>query len=158
MGRTKQKSSMPSFVGFPHVLLHHPNFLSLSGNAVKLLTMIAAQYKGTNNGDFQAGWKYAQLRGWKSQDTLHRAKTELLEKGFIAETRKGSFPKTCSLYGITWRPLDPHPKFDIGPAGFPVGAWNRAYLISVKSGKPLDAKSVQAEPRINTPVVSEKLQ
>src|SRR6185312_16780665 len=130
MGRAKGKSgSQGSFVAFPHAMLNHPNFLSLNGNAVKLLVLIAMQYKGNNNGDFQAGWKYAQKRGWKSPDTLDKAKKELIAKGFIAETRKGSFPNTCSLYGITWQGLDANPKFDIGRAGFPVGAWNRNYPL-----------------------------
>jgi len=158
MRKQKQNAIPGGFVAFPHTVLNHPNFWSLSGNAIKLLAMLMAQYRGRNNGDLQAGWTYAQRRGWKSQDTLHRAKAELLEKGFIAETRKGSFPNTCSLYGITWLSLDPDPKFHIQPAGFPVGAWNRNYPIAIKHGDALNTKSVQGKPRINTPAVSGNLQ
>jgi hypothetical protein len=146
------------FVAFPHALLNHPNFLSLSGHATKLLLLIARQYKGRNNGDFQAGWNYAKKHGWKSQDTLHRVKKELLEKGFIAETRKGGFPNKCSLYGITWLALDPDPKFDIKPSGFPVGAWNRGCLALAARSDALNPVGVQGKSRINTPVVSRKLQ
>jgi hypothetical protein len=152
--KRKRNAISGSFVAFPHAMLNHPNFCSLSGNAVKLLMLIAAQYKGNNNGDFQAGWKYAKKRGWKSQDTLHKAKQELIEKGFIAETRKGSFPNTCSLYGITWQALDVNPKFDIGPGGFPVGAWNRSYPLLAVRRDALDTAGVQGKSRINMPPVS----
>jgi hypothetical protein len=64
-------------------------------------------------------------RGWKSEETLHAAKRELLEAGFIAETRKGRRPNLCSLYGITWLYINPSDKFDIKPAAFPYGAWDK---------------------------------
>lgn len=38
-------------------------------------------------------------KGWRSEQTLNAAKKELLEAGFIAETRKGRRPNLCSLYG-----------------------------------------------------------
>jgi hypothetical protein len=147
----KKKNAIPGgFVAFPHALLNHPNFWSLSGNATKLLILIAAQYKGRNNGDFQAGWKYAKKRGWKSQDTLHKSKQELIEKGFIAETRKGAFPNTCSLYGVTWHALDINRKFDIKPSGFPVGAWNQNYPLVTNRREMLDTSNVQGQHRTNT--------
>lgn len=84
---------------------------------------IGSQYNGKNNGDLCAAWKVMHPKGWRSEATLDRAKKELLAAGFIAETRKGKRPNLCSLYGITWQPINPSPKFDIEPAGFPFGAW-----------------------------------
>lgn len=153
----KRNAIAGGFVAFPHAVLNHPNFLFLSAIASKLLLAIAAQYKGGNNGDLQAGWKYLQKRGWNSQDTLHRAKQELLDKGFIAETRKGAFPNKCSLYGITWQPLNYDPKFDITRAGFPVGVWNRTLPLK-KNGNASAPIAVQQPARINTIAVSSKLQ
>lgn len=155
----KKRNAIPGgFVAFPNPMLNHPNFWSLSAIATKLLMLVAAQYKGNNNGDLQAGWKYMQKRGWKSQDTLHRAKLELIEKGFIGETRKGAFPNKCSLYGITWKTLDFDPKFDIKPGGFPVGAWNRSYPMTVICRNAFNTAVVQEKHRINTIPVSSKLQ
>lgn len=105
-------------------VLHSPKFHALSANAVKLLFDIGAQFRGSNNGDLTAAWKLMKPKGWKSQTTLNRAKAELLAGGFIAETRKGRLPNLCSLYGITWMPLNPSEKLDAGAAGFPVGAWS----------------------------------
>ena len=67
-----------------------------------------------------------QPKGWRSEATLNKAKKELLSAGFIAETRKGRLPNLCSLYGITWQPLNPHAKLDTGPQGFPFGEWSKS--------------------------------
>lgn len=124
MGRVKDNHKAKGrFLLLPHLVLHSPQFHALSSSAVKLLLDVAVQYNGKNNGDLCAAWKIMQPKGWRSEATLNRAKKELLEAGFIAETRKGRLPNLCSLYGITWQPLNPHPKYDIGPQGFPMYAW-----------------------------------
>ena len=51
-------------------------------------------------------------RGWKSEDTLNRAKRELLSAELIFEARKGRRPNVCSLYALTWFALDPSAKHD----------------------------------------------
>lgn len=113
------------FLAIPHAVSNCAKYRALSAIAVKLLIDIGSQFNGRNNGDFSAAWKLMKPRGWKSQETLHRAKQELLEAGFIAETRKGRRPNLCSLYGITWMRLNPSPKYDIEPYGFPFGAWEK---------------------------------
>lgn len=126
MGRRKQRSEFAGgFLGLPAAMLNCPKYRALSAISVKLLVDIGSQYNGKNNGDLSAAWKIMKPKGWRSEATLHRAKTELLIAGFIAETRKGRLPNTCSLYGITWQPLNPNPKYDIGPQGFPAGEWAR---------------------------------
>ncbi|GAB3368350.1 hypothetical protein GCM10027431_13720 [Lysobacter rhizosphaerae] len=44
-------------------------------------------------------------RGWRSQGTVAGAKRELLDAGWIIETRKGG-KHLCSLYAISWYPVD----------------------------------------------------
>jgi hypothetical protein len=119
----KDKPTGGAFLALPMTLLHSTKFRALSANGVKLLLDIGSQYNGKNNGDLSAAWKVMKPKGWKSQTTLNRAKVELLAAGFIAETRKGHLPNLCSLYGITWQPVNPSSKLDAGAAGFPVGAW-----------------------------------
>ena len=111
------------FLMLPHALLKNPKFAALSSSAVKLLLDIAAQFNGKNNGDLSAAWKTMKPKGWKSETTLGKAKAELLEAGFIAETRKGRLPNVCGLYGVTWFEINSNPKLDLGPEGFPYGAW-----------------------------------
>lgn len=135
MGRQKKgKQQTGRFLLLPHMVLCSPSFHELSGSAVKLLIDIAVQYNGKNNGDLACAFKVMKPKGWRSEATLDRAKKELLAAGFIAETRKGHLPNTCSLYGITWQPLNPNGKLDIGPAGFPYGEWARRLQVDKAHG------------------------
>lgn len=46
-----------------------------------------------------------QGKGWRSKDQLSKARRELLEKGFIVQTRQG-WNNHCSLYGVTFQAID----------------------------------------------------
>ena len=89
-----------------------------------LLFDLAAQYRGDNNGDLCAAWKLMHPRGWKSEETLCKAKRDLLEACLIVETRKGARPNKCSLFALTWYALDDcGGKLDISAQSFPRGAY-----------------------------------
>lgn len=132
------------FVAFPATVLHSSAFKELSAHATKLLMDIACQYQGSNNGDLAAAWKVMKARGWKSEETLNRAKKELLESGLICETRKGRRPNVCSLYALTWFALDPDPKHDISPRGFPFGAWKLQDPAPLPVSKKINALATPA--------------
>ena len=124
------------FVAFPATVLHSTAFKELSAHALKLLMDIASQYRGNNNGDLTAAWKIMKARGWKSEETLNRAKKDLLASGLVCETRKGRRPNVCSLYALTSFALDPDPKHDISPRGFQFGAWKQREAVALPvSGK-----------------------
>lgn len=89
-----------------------PAFTALSPHACKLLLELVGQYRGDNNGDLTLAWSLMKARGWRSRSTLWRCKTELIEAGFVYETRKGRLPSTCSLLALTWFALDVSRKFD----------------------------------------------
>jgi hypothetical protein len=94
------------FLALPHAVIQSDAFESLSGNSIKLLVQIASQYKGRNNGQLTASFGVLKEKGWKSKTTLARCIQELIDAGFIVKTRQGSYPKTLSLYAITWQVLD----------------------------------------------------
>lgn len=120
--RTKREPGL--FVALPHAVLNSAAFLALSPHGVKLLIDLALQYRHDNNGDLCAAWRLMQPRGWRSEETLAKAKKELLEVGLLVETRKGGRPNRASLYALTYYTLDHcNGKLDITPAGFPQGAW-----------------------------------
>ena len=107
------------FVAVPAAVIDSPGYRAASGNAVKLLLELAAQFKGRNNGDLAMPWKLAKSKGWTSKDVLYRAKLDLLKKGLIAETRKGSRPHKATLYAVTWQGLDDcGGKLDMSPVAF----------------------------------------
>lgn len=156
MAKKNKSSIVGSFLALPHALLNCAKFRGLSSSAVKLLIDIASLYNGKNNGDLSAAWKVMQPKGWRGEGTLNRAKKELLEAGFIAQTRQGRLPNLCTLYGITWKPLNPSPKLDIGPNGFPVGAWANLPLESAKKNASATAKMAVVSPSIAAVLTAEE--
>lgn len=106
------RSKTASFVALPRYLINSPKYQGLRGNSVKLLTQIAEQYNGANNGDLQASFSILKHKGWKSSETLDGALKELLESGFLVKTRQGYFPNVCSLYALTWQVIDKSQKYD----------------------------------------------
>ena len=149
----KQRSKQAyagGFLALPAALLNCTKYRALSSSAVKLLIDIAGQYNGKNNGDLCAAWKVMHPKGWKSEATLNKAKKELLAAGFIAQTRAGRLPNLCSLYGITWQALNSSSKLDIGPNGFPVGAWAQLPPETVKKNETATTETVVIRPDIAT--------
>ena len=109
--RRKQKKKA-SYAGIDRKVLDHEDYISLSGNAVKLLLELARQYNGFNNGALSASWTLLKKRGFKSKTTLAKAKQELLAHRLIIETRTGRFLNpggVCSLYALSWRPINECP-------------------------------------------------
>jgi len=119
----KRKRERGPFLAVPAVVLNSQSYARLSSHAVKLLLDLGSQYRGDNNGDLSAAWKLMGPRGWRSEETLHNAKQELLRARFIVEMRKGARPNKCSLYALTWHGLDPSPKYDVAVTTFVFGAW-----------------------------------
>ena len=101
----KGRQTTGSFLRLPHHVLQHETFRTLSPKATKLLVDIAAQYRGSNNGDLCATFSLMKNRGWNSSDQLNKAKKELVEKDVIRVARQGGLNK-CNLYALTWFPID----------------------------------------------------
>ncbi|WP_175776624.1 hypothetical protein [Burkholderia anthina] len=74
------------FVAIPWTVLDSNAYQSLSHPARSLLLEIARQYHGDDNGRMIATLAHLKPRGWTSNDTIQRAKQELLDAGLIFET------------------------------------------------------------------------
>ena len=103
--RNKGRYPFKFFVMFPWDVLNHETFRTLSPKATKLVVDIAAQYRGSNNGDLCATMSLMKKRGWNSNDQLDKAKKELIKQDVIQLTRQGGRNK-CNLYALTWFPID----------------------------------------------------
>lgn len=114
--KVKGRKQKASFIALPKAVVKNSKYYALSGNAAKLLNQIAEQYNGKNNGDLQAAYNIMKDQGWNSEHTLNNARKQLLSLGFIVQTRQGRMPKTCSLFAITWQPVDEdrYSKYDAG--------------------------------------------
>jgi len=110
----------------PFHVLNHERFVSLSPRATKLVIDIASQYRGNNNGDLCAPLSVMRRRGWTSSDQLHKAKTELIEKGVIILTRQGGLNK-ANLYALSWFQIDEcNGKLDVAATALPPVAWKNS--------------------------------
>lgn len=119
-----EKRDGGGFITLPLSVLNGAAYLGINSHARMLLIDIAAQYRGDNNGDLCMAWKLMHPRGWRSEETLNKAKRDLLEAGLIVETRKGARPNKCSLFALTWHALDDcGGKLDISAQSFPRGAY-----------------------------------
>lgn len=118
------------FVAMPWTVLDCPAYGRLSVHARALLLELARQFVRDNNGRLLLSRAYMQTRGWKSVDMLTKAKTELIEAGFIYQTVIGHRPNKASWYAVTWRALDRMPGFDAGTAeGFERGAYRKGHAL-----------------------------
>jgi len=112
-------------VALPFVVLESPGYRLASHTARSLLIDIAMQYTGNNNGKLTACAKYLNGKGWRSNDTIVRARRELLDCGLLIETRKGGFPNTPAWFALSWLDLDQGQGLDINPRLYRRGEYLR---------------------------------
>ena len=114
------------FVALPWAVLDSAAYQGLSHPARSLLMELARQYVRDNNGRLLASEAYLSKRGWKSNDTITRAKRELIEAGFVHETVKGHRPNKASWYAVTWYSIDRLQGYDHGALeSFERGAYRK---------------------------------
>ena len=107
--KIKGRSESGRFLKLPHIVLNSEDYINLSYKSKALLTDLAMQYNGHNNGDFSAALGVMRKRGWTRNATLSAATKELVEANLILKTREGKFLNPgakCTLYAITWEPID----------------------------------------------------
>ena len=125
------------FIALPWSVLDCPAYARLSHPAKALLFEVARQFVCDNNGRMLLSRAHMAKRGWKSADTVSKAKRELLTAGFIHETVMGHRPNKASWYAVTWRSLDKIPGYDPGAAEtFKRGAYQQNIPIKNASLSP----------------------
>lgn len=123
--RSKGRKSDKPFLRLYRDVIESGEFADLSGNAVKLLIDLGAQYRGNNNGDLGVWWRLMKQKGWKSKDTLYRAIHELEATEFILRTRQGGL-NLPSLFAITCFPIDEcKGKLDVRPTKVAPNTWRK---------------------------------
>jgi hypothetical protein len=116
----KDKRPSGRFYPIPAVVLQCRKYIGLSSQAKALLFDMLEQYRGDDNGRLICTWAHMhEKRGWKSRDTLDKARAELMSTGFLFETVKGKRPNKASWYALTFFSIDPHDGYDIDSRVFP---------------------------------------
>ena len=113
-GSKKRKTfdSQP-FAAIPRRVIESEAYRECPDYAVRVLLALLAQYSGSNNGDLSVTRKNHKQFGIRSPHQIFAGFKVLEAAGLIIRTRQGGKPPVgCSLYGVTWRPLNPCDKFD----------------------------------------------
>lgn len=136
------------FVAVPKDVLLSAEWCSLSASARVLALDLMAQYTGKNNGRLCPAFEPMKRVGWRSENTLIRAKRALLECSFAIQTRQGHPPRTTDWIGFTWWKLDWERSMDIGPRDFPYLNFVTVKRIDPNSGRDaLRAKTLSVLPK-----------
>jgi hypothetical protein len=90
------------YAGIPHAALDSVAYQGATMSARCLLMELARQHNGSNNGHLQLSQQYLFKRGWKSADTISRAKEELIRRRLVVLTRLGGFNIGASKFALTW--------------------------------------------------------
>jgi len=123
------------WIGLPVNVLSSENFRTLTPNAKNLMWCLLSQIQLTvggikNNGDLCATHTIAKRWGIASKETLKKAIDELLERGWIEQTREVVFStgqrNTPNLYALTFFAID-----SCGgkcrPTKTPSSKWNKIF-------------------------------
>lgn len=130
----RDKRESGGFTPLPYVVLRSAGFARLGPHAVKLLMDFLAQYKGDNNGDLCAAWTLMKERGWRSRDTLNKARRTLLDGDWIVTTRQGGRHRP-TLYAVTFYAIDEcGGKLDVRSSHSPPSTWRRHEPLPVLRG------------------------
>ena len=71
------------------------------------MVLLAAEYRGTNNGGVGITREQAKAAGIGSKNTLYGALKDLVARGLIVMTHPGSrVPPAPTRYALTWLPVD----------------------------------------------------
>lgn len=134
------------FIALPHSVIRSAAYRGLSHTERSLLIDIAANYNSCNNGKLTASMKYLRPLGWRSVDTVNRAKHVLLESKLLIETRKGARPNKAAWYMIAWRPLDIAEGMDAPPAVYQAmqREFRQAPAAAPRAARPVPSNGVAA--------------
>jgi hypothetical protein len=142
--KSKGRAESHSFVMFQHRMLQDARFLTLSARACKALLFLASQYNGKNNGDLTIAWKVARAQGLKGNGNLRVATQELVEAGFVVQTRQGGRNK-CSLFALAWFPIDEcNGKLDLAATRIAPNEWLQKNRMSEPPAVQLAPPGVQS--------------
>jgi hypothetical protein len=105
--KARTKSGVKQFALLPVSLLWHVSVATLDHAEFRALVLLAAQYRGTNNGAVGITAKQVSEAGIGSKHTFYRALRELQSRGLIEQTYPASrVPPRPAMYALSWWPVN----------------------------------------------------
>jgi hypothetical protein len=122
--RKPVESVTGSYTPLVHVVLDSVAMKGASHTARSLLLELLRQHTGGNNGHLHLAQGWLRKRGWKSGDTIQRAKRELIERNLIVQTKQGGLNAGPCRFALTWLPIANFVGLELRPAEYHKGAWH----------------------------------
>ncbi|MDJ0979253.1 MAG: helix-turn-helix domain-containing protein [Erythrobacter sp.] len=100
-----RRKKEPRHIRLYHSITGSEAWLDLSGNAVKVLIALARFDDGQSNGKLYFSERTGAKETGLSRNTVKRCLAELIEHGFIAQTKPGAFNRNnllAATYRLTW--------------------------------------------------------
>jgi len=127
MTRQKQRS-VEHFAAVPVSVMTSSAFRTLPAGAKVVLFALAAQYRGTNNGDLALTRKQALHFGLNNERTRTRSLRDLEARRLIVKTRQGGISyggKQPTLWALAWRPIDCRDGRELAAVALPPNGWKQ---------------------------------
>lgn len=106
-GKGKRRWTPKRFAMIPCDLFTEPAVSTLDHAAYRVLTLLAGQFRGRNNGALGFTAQQASECGIASDNTFYRALRTLSDRGLIELTYPASrVPPRPAMYALAWLPLD----------------------------------------------------
>lgn len=106
-GKSKGRSNGERFVAIPSRVLEHSAVTTLDHVPFRVLVMLAAEFRGGNNGALSLTAAQAMAKGIGAKNSFYAALKELKSRGLIAETYPASrVPPRPAQFALEWRPLN----------------------------------------------------
>lgn len=92
------------FAKLPVSIMESEAVRTLEHAAFRTLAMVAAGFRGRNNGAMAVTPRFAARFGMTSKDTLYKSLRELVRRGLLIETRQGwrGVKNHFALYAVSW--------------------------------------------------------
>lgn len=106
MANALRRKSEPRHIRLYHSITGTAAWVSLSGNAIKVLLAMVRLDDGSKNGQIFFSDRQASLETGLSRNTCSKAFRELQEKGFIRIVEKGHFDRKvrhATVWRYTWQ-------------------------------------------------------
>lgn len=131
------------FSAIPHVVLDSQSFKGASDKAKSLLLALMRQHNGSNNGHLHLAKKWLYKQGWTCDENNRKATHELIERGLIAQTKRGGLNIGPNLYALTWHDISNYVGLDIRSGGYQRGAYILCDLPPTRRRKPPAQKQIE---------------
>lgn len=149
MAKTKGKpleAVNGGYTPMPHAVLDSVAFKGASHTARSLLYELLRQHTGFNNGHLHLAQGWLRRRGWKSGDTIQRAKVELIERELIVQTKQGGLNIGACRFALTWVNISNFVGLEIRAAQYHRGAWNFMDTLPLGNCKGSSATRIGSSP------------